>query len=148
MSPRANSIALAAIAIGMPAAGEAACSATAVAVAHGAYNPKTATADDATGSVTVTCNPNAAFSIALSDGGGTGYANRRMVRTPAGFQLTYQLYNNSGRTTIWGDGTAGTSTVSFTSRASATQTVWGRIPALQNVGAGSYSDTVVVTITY
>lgn len=148
MSPRANSIALAAFALGVPAASEAACSATAVAVAHGAYNPKATGADNATGSITVTCNPNAAFSIALSDGGGTGYANRRMLRTPAGYQLNYQLYSNSGRTTVWGDGTGGTSTVSYTSRASATATVYGQVPALQNVGAGSYSDTVVVTITY
>lgn len=149
MSQRANRIFLVALAwCAVPAAAKAACTASAVTVAFGGYDPKAAGADDGTGSVTVNCSPNAAFSIALSDGGGTSYTTRRMLRTPAGYQLNYQLYSNAGRTTVWGDGSAGTSVVNFTSRATATQTVYGRITALQNVGAGSYSDTAVVTVTY
>ena len=28
------------------------------------------------------------------------------------------------------------------------RSIFGRIPALQNVGAGSYSDTIILTVTF
>ena len=56
---------------------------------------------------------------------------------------------------MWGDGTAGTGTVSggFTlsviNSVSAQHTVYGRMPPLQSSAvAGTYSDLVVVTLSY
>jgi spore coat protein U-like protein len=64
--------------------------------------------------------------------------------------LTYGLYTNAARTTVWGDGTGSTATVTNTGSGSAQNfTVYGRIPAGQtSTPAGIYADTVSVTITY
>jgi spore coat protein U-like protein len=68
--------------------------------------------------------------------------------------LSYNLYLNTAHTQIWGDGTRGTSTISTTLTvtrrrpAQARQTVYGMIPSGQDVAAGSYSDTIVVTVSY
>ena len=73
-----------------------------------------------------------------------------MVGTPiAGGQLNYQLYNDAGLNTIWGDGTAGTITVSGTTNPlQADHAVYGRISWQPLAKAGRYSDLVIVTITY
>jgi len=70
-------------------------------------------------------------------------------------RLNYNLYFDAAFTQIRGDGTGGsqtggaTLTVSSSSRtASATSTIYGRMPAAQNAVPGSYADTIVVTITY
>jgi spore coat protein U-like protein len=67
----------------------------------------------------------------------------------SGERLNYDLYFNSTRTQIWGDGTAGT-VVWSTGFLSGTRshTVYGRIPALQNVTIGAYTDTVIVTAIF
>jgi spore coat protein U-like protein len=51
---------------------------------------------------------------------------------------------------IWGNGTAGTVTVSAHVPSNGTQnnTVYGQIPALQGVRPGAYTDTITVTVTY
>jgi spore coat protein U-like protein len=105
---------------------------------------------DATGAVTVNCTNGAAWSAAANQGSGSGatMASRRM--TSGANALTYHLYTNSGRTTMWGDGSSGTATVGGTGTGGAQVfTVYGRVPSGQTtVRAGSYSDTVSVTITY
>ena len=80
----------------------------------------------------------------LSTGSGT-YAARAM--TSGSHQLLYNLYLDASYVTIWGDGTAGTGTLQDSTNKN-TYTIYGRIPALQNAWVGSYSDTIVVTITY
>jgi spore coat protein U-like protein len=52
--------------------------------------------------------------------------------------------------TVWGDGSAGTSTVllrKVNRNRPVTTTIYGRIPPGQNVSVGTYSDAVTVTIT-
>jgi len=63
--------------------------------------------------------------------------------------LDYALYTDSGRTTIWGDGTDG-ATIDDTGTGSAqAKTIYGTVLAGQpGVPAGSYADTVAVTVTY
>jgi len=68
-------------------------------------------------------------------------------------QLAYNLYTDSARTSVWGDGSSGTAKVSdgyllglFT--VAKDYPVYGRIPELQNAAVGSYLDTVVVTVNY
>lgn len=105
---------------------------------------------DATGSVTVNCTNGASWSAAASPGSGAGatMATRRM--TSGASTLSYGLYTDAGRTLIWGDGSTGTAAVAGTGTGSAQSfTVYGRVPFGQTtVRAGSYSDTVSVTITY
>ncbi len=65
--------------------------------------------------------------------------------------LTYNLYRNAGRTNIWGDGTGGTSVYTRANPpndSNVNLTIYGRIPAQQDVSAGNYSDTVSAVINF
>jgi spore coat protein U-like protein len=68
--------------------------------------------------------------------------------------LQYQLYLDSAHTTVWGDGTAGTSykndgyLLSVIAPVVRSYSVYGSIPGLQNVFAGVYGDTTTVLLTY
>jgi len=126
------------------AAGAANCNVSAVGVAFGSYNVFSTTPTDITGSVTVTCNRTTPYTIALSTGAGT-YSSRSLKSGTN--VLSYNLFVDATRLTIWGDGSGGTQTVSGSST-NATFTVYGRITARQNVKIGSYTDTVTVTVTY
>jgi spore coat protein U-like protein len=59
------------------------------------------------------------------------------------------MYKDAARTITWN--TTNTNTGTATSKLTAINggfTVYGRIPAAQDVRAGSYSDTVQVTVNY
>jgi spore coat protein U-like protein len=122
----------------------AACTVSTTSVAFNPYNVFATLNNDITGTITIRCNPTAAYSLSLSTGAGT-YGSRALVNGP--YTLGYNLYTDATRVTIWGDGSAGTSTVSGNAK-NATHTVYGRIPARQNAHTGNYTDTIVVTITY
>lgn len=62
--------------------------------------------------------------------------------------LNYSLFQESGRTTVWGN-TVNTDTVADTGTGvDIVYTVYGRIPAGQVVNTGVYTDTVTVTVTF
>ena len=75
--------------------------------------------------------------------------------TGTGDTLSYNLYTTLAHTTVWGDGSAGTATVSgsFTvpsgsgNSGSQVQTVYGLIGAPQNVRPGNYSTATSITVT-
>lgn len=101
---------------------------------------------DQTSTITVTCTTSAPYNIGLN-GGGSGNVNAR-VMTAGTNNVSYQLYQDSGRTTVWGN-TVGTDTVSSTGTGSAQPfTVYGRVPPQTTPPAGSYTDTITVTVTY
>lgn len=130
------------------------CSATATGVAFGVYDPFSASPHDATGTLTVNCTftgtITATYEISLSAGNSGAYAARRM--TSGTSALTYNLYNSAARNQIWGDGsdqsqkTTG-SIIGIISNQQAF-TIYGRIPAGQNVASGLYADTIVATVAY
>lgn len=63
--------------------------------------------------------------------------------------INYSLYNESTRTTNWDDtGGAGVVAVASATGLPEVHTVYGRIAAGQYVTAGSYADTITVTVTY
>lgn len=103
---------------------------------------------DSSSSVTVTCTDSTPYNVGLDAGTGAGatVASRKMS---AGLStVNYTLYQNAGRTTIWGN-SVGTDTASGTGDGSAqVLTVYGRVPAQTTPVAGSYSDTITVTVTY
>jgi spore coat protein U-like protein len=117
----------------------------------GSYNAASASPTDANVTVAVFCasifRELPAFTVALSRGGAPSYTPRTLAS--GANTLNYNIFTTSGYTTIWGDGTGGTSTlgngggtwiVLFTG--------FGRIPVGQYVAAGSYTDTITVTVTY
>jgi spore coat protein U-like protein len=104
---------------------------------------------DSTASVVVTCSNGTSYNVGLDAGAGSGasVATRKMTGT-AGATLNYALYRDSGRNTIWGT-TVGSDTLAGTGNGLAqTLNVYGRIGGSQYPGAGAYTDTVVVTVTY
>jgi spore coat protein U-like protein len=122
-----------------------ACTISATGVAFGAYNPRSPTAKTGVGSVRLDCPANARPVIAIGTGTSGTFTQRRM--TSGGYSLYYNLYTTSSLSSVWGDGTGGSVTVAAPRRASTT-TVHGQISAGQNVAAGSYSDTLIVTVTF
>lgn len=140
----------AALIVGTPAE---ACTVSATGVMFGAYDPRAASPDDGTGAIDISCHPrDQSVNIALSTGSSGSFWARRMSSGAA--QLDYNLYTATSRTIVWGDGSGGTSTVTLTEgnvsggRRRFSADIFGRIPALQNVPAGSYVDTIVVTVTF
>lgn len=128
------------------------CSFTSViGVAFGGYDVFSTSPLDSTGSITFLCTGGGAGPLTIELSAGSGSFSQRTLVSGAS-SLGYNLYLSAARTgSVWGDGTGGTAQygpVTPTLDSETTVTVYGRVPAQQNVGAGSYSDTVVVTITY
>jgi len=132
------------------AAGAVVCTVTTVPVAFGAYNPDSGTPTDGVGRVNISCDKAPAVKpITISTGGSGTYTTR--VMKSGSWSLNYNLYTSAARTQIWGNGTGGSATVSYGGGGTGPSyaiTVYGRIPASQNVGAGSYSDSLIVTIQF
>jgi spore coat protein U-like protein len=93
----------------------------------------------------------ASYTIILSAGNGS-FSNRQL-RSGASL-LHYNLYSDSARTQVWGDGSEGSTTVSdnltlTTSSMFRSYTIYGRIPNGQQMAAvGFYQDAISVQITY
>lgn len=103
---------------------------------------------DSSNSITVQCTSGLPYTIGL-DGGLSGAPSPELRKLAnGGDEITYGIYQNAARTVPWGDN-IGTNTVSSTGTGLAQVfTGFGRVPAQTTPAAGTYSDTVVVTITY
>lgn len=124
---------------------------TATNLAFGNYNASSPSDDTANMSVTVSCviagDTLPAFVAALSRGTAPTFNPRQMAL--GANRLNYNIFNQAGFTTIWGDGTGGTLTRSYGGGGgSAAGTGFGRITTGQYVAPGNYVDTITVTITY
>lgn len=109
---------------------------------------------DSTSTIDVTCGQNVPYQIALNGGNNfnSGTGHRRMA-SGATF-LDYQLYQQNGFQTVWGDsgfqGTMpnGTPKAGTGTGASQQHTVFGHLYANQTVPGGTYTDTVLVTVNF
>jgi spore coat protein U-like protein len=118
----------------------------------GSYDGTAALA--ANGAVKVRCSSGTPFTIGLSTGGG-GYL-QRLLSNGSGQSLQYNLFTASNLGTIWGDGSNSTGTVSdvgagVSAAQELSKTVYGQLvnsAANQDAPAGTYSDTITVTVTY
>jgi len=121
-------------------------------LSFGAYNPLSASPNDAATTIQVTCTNTTAYAVKLGLGTGAGatFAARRMTGlTFTGQTLAYSLFTDAARSQLWGDGTGGSIAASGTGTGSAqTLTVYGRIPTSQFPKVDSYKDTINVTINY
>jgi spore coat protein U-like protein len=126
------------------------CTVSTSPVAFGSFDALAGSAIDATGGVTVTCTNGTSWAAAAGAGSGTGATLASRKLSSGANLLNYSLFTDTGRTTLWGDGTATTATIANTGSGTAQAvTIYGRIAASQAAApAGSYSDTVSVTITY
>jgi spore coat protein U-like protein len=137
---------LVALALALTAQQGHACTLNVTGVNFGSYDVFSNAALDSTGNIDVNCPSGVGYSMALTAGGGT-HAQR--VMSSGSHRLNYNLYTAANRAVVWGDATSGTITVNVTGNGvSVNHAVYGRIPALQNVHAGSYSDIIIVELTF
>lgn len=134
-------------------------------ISFSSYDVMSASATPGTGVITVaaTCTHAALpftvnYALALSTGSSGSFTPRSMAAGSS--QLQYNLYTNAALTTIWGDGSGGTQTLAdqitgscqnpggHNCSGSQADTVYGSIPAQQNVVSGNYSDSIIVTVTF
>ena len=119
-------------------------------LSFGNYDPTSASVTNGSTTLTLTCTPGTAYNIGLSAGAGTGATVALRQLTNGANLLGYKLFRDSGRSLNWGV-TIGTDTLSGTTSVVSltnTITVYGQIPAQQAAVAGSYADTVAITVTY
>lgn len=126
-------------------------------IVFGNYQPFSSGDIDVAGTIQVYCfvtlGVTASIDLKLSRGSSSSYLPRTMMS--GSNPLNYNLYTNSSRTTIWGDGTGGTSIITrnfilgVLGSITLTDTVYARLPAGQTSAAvGSYSDTITLTVEY
>ena len=122
------------------------CSVTTSAVAFGSRSSLAAQVD-ATGTVTVTCGSGTSYTVALDGGanGGTSAITRKMAS--GANRITYGLFRDAARTAGWYSDAS--SVASGTGNGSAqVLTVYGRVGGQPTPAPGTYSDSVVVTVSY
>jgi spore coat protein U-like protein len=113
-------------------------------VAFGAYDPFVNQYLDGTGNISVACDVLTPYTLALSSGNGP-YSSRTMIG--GADVLRYNLFTDPARTTVWGDGAGSTATVGASAMIG-NHTVYGRIPARQNVRPGTYVDAIIVLVNF
>lgn len=123
----------------------ATCGLSVQGVSFGSYDFQSSQNLDSVGHITVTCDVSAPFTVALN-AGLTGTFTSRTMQSGSHL-LSYNLYTDTAHVSVWGDGTGGSTTVSG-SGTSVGYPVYGSAPAGQNPYAGSYSDTVTVTLSF
>jgi spore coat protein U-like protein len=132
------------------------CTISTAALAFGAYEPLSgAAAVNGTGTVTVACTSGLTGAVVTlgqglhAAGGSTDAVPLRQMQNGGTAKLTYKLYSDSGRTTVWGNTAATGLAASTGTGTNQNLTVYGTIDSGQNtLQAGSYADTVVATITF
>jgi len=126
------------------------CTVTGTAINFGSYDTFAASPLDADGDIGITCKESIAYTIRLDPGQKLdGGFNPRKMRSSNGYILNYNLYIDTARTKIWGNGTGSTITQSGVGTGKRELfTVYGRIPGRQNVAVGAYSDRISITVEW
>ena len=135
----------------------ASCTIGTAAIAFAPYDPvnvNATAADDQSGDIVIRCTKGTnGITIDLGNGAHNTGLQRRMVNlaTAATF-ISYEVYQEPGRTSVWGAGDGGSvrsgADLNGTGNVVAV-TMYGRIPPAQlSAIAGAYSDTLVSTINF
>jgi len=124
-----------------------ACQVTALPVSFGIIDPMIVQSYSSVSSVSIqNCIAATSFSVSLSTGGSNDYTQRRMVSSDQNY-LMYNLLLSEG--VVWGDGSGETSTWNGTvGSAGAEHAVYGRLAHQPNVYPGTYTDSIIVTLTF
>jgi spore coat protein U-like protein len=129
------------------------CTISTTPVNFGTYDVFSMVPRDSTGTITVDCkNPEKKplpVTVSINQGS-SGSFNPRQMTSPLGDRLNYYLFIDSSRSSIWGDGTGGSSTfiATVSKNAILNSTVYGRVPAGQNISVGTYTDTLTATVIW
>lgn len=135
------------------------CTAAATGVAFGLYDPLATTGNTSTGNLTVSCTsqgngmPNVTVNVTMTPGLSNSYGTRMMYSGKN--SLNYNIYWDAVHSQIIGDGTGGSVVGSMKpfnvpggGGNYVTGTLYGLVPAGQDVAPGSYADSIIVTVNY
>jgi spore coat protein U-like protein len=142
------------------------CTPTSNSIVFGSYNPLTISPDtDGTGTFVIACTDSGGnrnktttinYTVTLS-----GQALRQLAPSSGTDRLNYNLYTDTIRNAVWGDGTGGTTTITGSIDVPGRSTAstvpinfYGRITAAQDVSAASpgpapttYSQGLTMTVS-
>lgn len=130
------------------------CRVTTTPVSFGGYDVFSSFPLDTTGRVSVSCNnpekKRMPVAISINRGGASSFNPRQMRQVGGSDRMDYYLFIDASRTTLWGDGSGGSSTYTgMIDRTSPLNVpIYGRVPARQNLRGGTYRDSLVVTIDW
>jgi len=125
------------------------------------YNPASGAPTLASASVTLTCTYTGSsgaqkvnWDMQLTNGG-SGDCNARAMPGPSD-SLSYNVYQNNVAGGVWGNSGCGTyplgqinlSPGAGNNTRSVTNTLYGQIPTGQFVGAGTYTENLVLTVNF
>lgn len=112
----------------------------------GNYNAVSELDSNISSGVVINCDTEQFLTININSGNAPDF-NARHLLSSNEEQLNYNLYLDSGRTVIFGDGTNGSFNYSGTIK-DKTVNVYGKIPKLQPIPPGSYSDSLELSIVF
>lgn len=130
------------------------CSITSTNLAFLAYDPIVTNLTsplNQTGSVSVSCTKGAPIEVGLDQG--TYHANatgttRAMKEAASVNYLSYELYTDSGHVTVWNNVAPNWAIWTSTGKTAHAFTIYGQVPAAQDVAIGSYADTITATVNF
>lgn len=135
------------------------CSGSNVSLPFGNYDFFNTSPTDSQADLLITCTRNggpANTPITVSIGPSTtsgSIASRQMVRAGGSERMSYNLYREASRASVWGQ-SVGVDTVSKTinvpnnSSSTIAFSIYGRIAAGQDMRVGSFADSLVLTVSY
>lgn len=105
------------------------------------------------GSIIIQCSGTPSLSLALNSGANTSgniASGRRLLNSFTGEYLFYQIFQDSARSVVWGNGSNGGSAQVITANSTLQQVIlYAQLFASSTLPtAGNYTDTLLVTITY
>jgi len=110
--------------------------------------PYTNVKADATATINVQCTPNTAYTIEINRGLHNNGINRRMHNPTANDYFQYDVYKDPPRSSVWGTGQAQNVTGNSGATGVNVWTVYGRTEQINRLKAGSYRDTLTITVTF
>ena len=127
----------------LPAAADV-CQVSVTGPAFGAYSTVSPTPLDTVGQVQISCKSGAAITVST---GGAGTFFPRAMRSGAA-TLAYNLFVDAARTSILGTWGGGTQVIFVPQGNNRSVPIFGRIPPLQDVDPGTYTDTLTVSVFF
>ncbi|QHB32428.1 spore coat U domain-containing protein [Yersinia canariae] len=105
------------------------------------------------GSIIIQCSGTPSITLALNSGANTTgniSAGRRLLNSTTGEYLFYQIFQDSARSVIWGNGSNGGTAQVISANSTLQQIIlYAQLFATSALPtAGNYTDTLLVTVTY
>ncbi len=118
----------------------------ATAIAFTAYDVFAPTGQQLRGTISYDCAPPASPRLTISAGASGNASSRFMAQQPGASHLLYNVYTDAGCTSVFSDQLA--QAVPGIGLHNQTMDFYTCVPPLQDVPAGSYADTLTVTVNF